>query len=116
MRHPENPSQLDDNKNVARIKYSEHPEFDGERANAISFLTQFEIFMVLNPNSYIARDPIMWTAYFLNITGGPAITAKDWMHRKSMRNSDLLPEGVFPKAYFEKSFRTILDPRSRGSN
>jgi hypothetical protein len=27
-----------------------------------------------------------------------------------MRNSDLLPEGVFPKAYFEKSFRTILGP------
>lgn len=59
----------------------EHPEFDGNRAYAISFLTQFEIFMVLNPNSYIARDPIMWVACFLNITGGPAITVKDWMHR-----------------------------------
>jgi hypothetical protein len=97
------------------------PEFDGDRANAIPFLTQFEIFMALNCNTEIARDPFTRAAYFLNIMNGPAITVETWRHRnidwldEVMHNPDLLPEGMNTwevlKADFKKSFEDYLGPQ-----
>jgi Retrotransposon gag protein len=96
------------------------PEFDGDRANAISFLEDFEIFIELNCDTRIARDPIKRAAYFLNITGRPSIAVNNWMGRNIKwfygvrRNPDLLPEGMNAwdvlKADFEKSFEDYLGP------
>jgi hypothetical protein len=100
------------------------PEFDGDRANATSFLTEFEVFMVLNDNTRIARDPTKQAAYFLNITKGPAITVKHWVDRKFnwlggiMRNPGLLPEGMNAwdvlRADFEKTFEDYVGPKIAG--
>jgi Retrotransposon gag protein len=100
------------------------PKFDGDRANAISFLNEFEMFMALNDNTQIGRDPTKRAVYFLNITKGPAITVKHWVDKKFnwlsgvMRNPDLLPEGMNAwdvlRADFERSFEDYLGPKMAG--
>jgi hypothetical protein len=61
------------------------PEFEGDRADAISFLTKFELFMLVNCNTQIARDPIQRAAYFLNIIGERVMvkSLKYWVKRNS---------------------------------
>jgi hypothetical protein len=100
------------------------PKFDGDRANAILFLAEFETFMVLNCNTPIARNPTRRAAYFLNITRGPAITVKNWVDRninwfhEVIRNPDLVPEETNAwevlKTNFRKSFEDHLGSEIAG--
>jgi hypothetical protein len=62
------------------------PEFKGRRTSLVS---QFKVFMLLNRNSEIARDPVMRAAYFLNITRGPHNESQEW-DRWVGRNSSWL--------------------------
>jgi hypothetical protein len=88
------------------------PEFDGDKANSDSFLTQFDILMDLNRNTQLARDPWMRSAYFLNImTNEPRITVKLWVQRNTSwllqvkGNPDLLPKGKNAWEVLEADFR-----------
>ena len=100
------------------------PEFDGDRSNAIFFLTQFERFIWLNDKTRIASDPINRAAYFLYIMRGPRITIENWVDRNSewldqvTSNPDLLPEGMNAwevlKADFKRSFEDHFGPQIAG--
>jgi hypothetical protein len=100
------------------------PEFDGDRANAIFFLSQFERFIWLNDKTRIARDPVNRAAYFLYIMRGPRITIENWVDRNSewldqvTSNPDILPKGMnvweVLKADFKRSFEDHFGPQIAG--
>jgi hypothetical protein len=100
------------------------PEFDGDRANAILFLTQFERFIQLNDKTRIARDPVNQAAYFLYTMRRPHITVENWVDRNSqwldqvMSSPDILPEGMNAwevlKTDFKNSFEDHYGPQIAG--
>jgi hypothetical protein len=100
------------------------PEFDGDRANAIFFLNQFERFIWLNDKTRIARDPVNRAAYFLYIMRGPRFTIENCVDRNSewldqvTSNPDMLPEGMNAlevlKADFKRPFEDHFGPQIAG--
>ena len=99
------------------------PKFDGNRENTLSFLNQFNLFILLNEKSGIAKNPGMQAKYFLNILRGPKIK---WFKRRNMdwfseveSNPDLLPKGMniweVLEADFKESFKDIQGPWLAGS-
>lgn len=101
------------------------PKFDGNRENSLSFLNQFNLFILLNENSVISTDPYMRAAYFLNMLRGPPATI-EWFKHQNIKwfsqvesNPDLLPKGMnvweVLEADFKKSFEDIQGPWSAGS-
>ena len=57
-------------------------KFDGDRANTISFLEQFNLLMLVNSHTDIARDPLLRAIYFLNILGASPATVDWWVKMK----------------------------------
>jgi hypothetical protein len=98
------------------------PKFEGDRADAISFLTEFELFMILNSDTQVAKDPIKRAAYFLNIIGGRVMvkSLRYWVKRNSewllrvTRDRDILPGGMNAwdvlEADFKKYFKDYSGP------
>ena len=115
---PPSPFEGDEPDHLIGIR----PEFDGDRANTLTFLMVFKNFIRLNSKTRIARDPFITAAYFLNILRGPSPTPAielfigrnlDWVSRVES-NPDLLPEGTNVwaalEAEFKKSFEDYLGP------
>ena len=99
------------------------PEFNGDKANTLSFLISYKNFIRLNSNTRIAKDPSMRAAYFLNMLRGPPSTIVMFVHESlnwlsevesNPDNPDLLPEGMNVwealEANFKKSFEDHLGP------
>ena len=100
-------------------------KFDGDRANTISFLEQFDLLILVNSHTDIARDPLLRAAYFLNILGASPATV-DWWVKTKLRwfrqiksNPDLL-EGKTAwevlEADFKKSFDDYLGRQIASTN
>ena len=100
-------------------------KFDGDRANTISFLAQFDLLMLANMHTDIARNPFLRSAYFLNILGTSPATVDWWVKTKTrwlrrvMSNPDLL-EGKTAwevlEADFKKSFDDYLGRQIASTN
>lgn len=96
------------------------PKFDGDRAYTISFLTQFDSFMMMNDNTRVARSPLTRAAYFLNNLMGAPLVVQYWVERNSdwllqvKSNPDILPEGKNAwevlEADFKESFKDYCGP------
>jgi hypothetical protein len=96
------------------------PKFDGDRANTISFLTWFDLFMIMNDNTRIARNPLTRAAYFLNNLKGAPLVVQYWVDRNSdwlmqvKSDPGVLPEGKNAwevlEADFKESFKDYCGP------
>ena len=90
------------------------PKFDGDKANTISFLRRFNLFMLLNRRTDIARDPLLRATYFLNILGESPATVSWWVKqkiywlRKVKSNPDIL-EGKTAWEVLEADFKESFD-------
>jgi len=54
--------------------------FEGDRSRTLAFLTRFKLFMRMNNEANIARDPVKKSAYFLSLIDGPKV--KGWVNRQ----------------------------------
>ena len=90
------------------------PKFDGDKANTISFLRRFKLFMFLNRRTEIAREPLMRATYFLNILGDSPVTVRWWVKQKLRwlrqvkSNPDLL-DGKNAWEVMEADFKESFD-------
>jgi hypothetical protein len=96
------------------------PEIGGESADVISFLTQFRVFMLLNRNSQITKDPILRAAYFLNTLRYPRHDVREWVKRKSewllqVERFPMLHRGTNACKVLEADFETSFGDTA-GSN
>lgn len=56
-----------------RLKGRPPNKFDGDRSRTLTFLTEFNQFMLTNREATIARNPISKSAYFLSLIDGPMV-------------------------------------------
>jgi hypothetical protein len=81
-----------------------HHRFEGDREHTQSFLKQFKQFMMMNHNTFIARDPIARCLYFFSLLKGPE--AELWVERN---DSWLLEVESGPSLLAGKSAWDILE-------
>jgi hypothetical protein len=91
-----------------------HPPkgFKGDRSRTRIFLAQFNIFMRINGDANIAKDPVMRSAYFLSLINGPKVKwwvnhQWDWLERVEA-DPTILPRRMTAWQALEQEFRSVF--------